>query len=135
MIFPIVLLVFIWLWTHLTKKSERQVILKALCWVLATIILIADVVLLLMAVYRPVFPGGSNVTLGGLTVTILVLTSPLYISALLSFFVIRPRMRDIYPTSNFLYNFPKQVLLYLTAVLLYLLAAGIVEAILGLQPL
>jgi hypothetical protein len=135
MIFPIVALVFLWLWSYLTQSKGRQVILKALSWILASIILMADVVLLILATYRPVIPGGPQATLFDLAISLLILASPLYVSALFCLFAVRPRMREIYKDSRFLYSFPQQILVYILAVGVYFLVTGLLEAFLGLTSI
>jgi hypothetical protein len=81
--------------------------------------------------YFPIFPFGEggpplSVLLVLLFCYSLIVVFPLF----LSFFVIRPRMREIYKNSKFLHNLPKQVLLFLAAVLLFLIAVGLLENIL-----
>jgi hypothetical protein len=134
LIVPIIVLVFIRLWSYLTRDMEYRIILNSLSWILASIILLADVVLLTLAIYNPVFPGvgGPQITLLGLVITALILLSPLYFSLLFCFFVIRPRMRELHKDSAFLYSLPRQTFVYLAGVFLFLLTTGIIEAYFGL---
>lgn len=134
-IFPIVFLVFFWLWSFLAKKGELQIMLKFFSWTFASLILIVDLVMFgplpVIRSYFPVYPfveGGPPITVVGILLVCysLVVIFPLF----LSFFVIRPRMREIYKDSKFLNNTMKQVLLFLAAVLLFLIAVGLLENIL-----
>ena len=105
-----------------------------LSWILASIILIADLVLLLFSAISPYFPkGGGEGPPSGLLlmVLLLILASPLFLPIPFCLLVVRPRMREIYKDSRFLYSLPKQALLYIVAVLLYLLATGVLEGILS----
>jgi len=139
LIFPVVFLALFWLLGFLTIKSEWQVMLKFFSWISASIILIVDLLLLgvftiIHAYYPPAFwstwipEEGPPIVI---VVTALFSYSLLVIFPLLfSFFVVRPRMREIYKDSKFLHSIPKQVLLFIMAVLFYLLLVGLLENIL-----
>jgi len=130
LVFPVVILVFLWLWGLLARKSEFQVVIKSYSWIFASIILMADLILLLLGTVIPRgYFGGPPSLLGNIMSAILI-TSPLYLSLLFCISVVRPLMREIYKDSKFLYSLPKQALLFIAAVLLYLLAVGLVESIL-----
>jgi len=129
-VFPAIVLVFLWLSSHLVNKVELQVVVKSFSWIFASIILMADLALLLLGTYQvtslPVDLGHPLTILA----SGLIIFSPLYFPLLFCLIVVRPRMRETYKDSRFLYSLPKQALLYVGAVLSYLLAAGIVEEIL-----
>lgn len=134
-IFPIVFLVFFWLWSFLTRRDELQVMLKFFSWTFASLILIVDLVMFgpipVVRSYFPIFPFGE----GGPPLSVLLILWLCYsviiiFPLFLSFFIIRPRMREIYGNSKFLHNTGKQVLLFLAAVLLFFIAVGLLENIL-----
>lgn len=125
LILPVIVLVGVWLWGYLAIEKEHQVILKSLAWIFAAITLLFDVVLIVLASYKPGPPspeGGGPLlnTLGQI-----ILFSPVYLAPFFYFFIIRPRMRKIYKNSKFLYSLPKQILLYIVTVILYFLANGL----------
>ena len=138
LIFPVVLLVLFWLFGFLTVRPEWQVALKFFSWILASIILIVDLVLLgpftiVRAYYPPSFwstweplagPPFAVVVTGLLSYSLLVLFPLLF-----SFLVVRPRMKESYKDSKLLDSLPKQVLLFIAALLLYLLAIGFLETV------
>jgi len=139
MIFPVIVLVFLWLLGLLIRNISYQVVVKAFSWIYASIMLVADLVVLIWAIMPSMFEvlekivgplGGPQATLLGNIVLGLILSSPLYVSILFCLFVIRPRMRETYKDSRFLYSLPKQALLYVAAVLLYFLATGLLEGVL-----
>jgi hypothetical protein len=112
--------------------------LKFFSWTLASIILIVDLVLIgPLTIVRAYFPATfwstwtpeegppMPIPIIGFLSYCLIVIFPI----LLSFFAIRPRMREIYKDSKFLRNLSKQVLLFLAAVLLYLLVTGFIEII------
>lgn len=131
LVFPLLVLVLLWLAGSLARETSSQVALKALSWIYAFIILAADIVMLLFGSVRFL-----RAILGRGQVGMLQTTLPLeiLIPIPLSLFVIRPRMREVYKNSKFLFSFPKQVLTYFIAVALYLLATGVIEMIIGLPP-
>lgn len=144
LISPVVLLTFFWLWSLLTTRAELKIMLKSLSWILASIILMVDIFLLLWGVFRSFFypwdyplpeapfpQGGYTLSetligyvLMGSAFLTLFLPVPFY------FFVIRPKMRQIYKDSRFARARAKQVLLFLVGVLLYVLAMGLIDLIL-----
>lgn len=131
LVFPILVLVILWLAGSLARKMGSQVALKSLSWIYASIILAGDAVLLLLGnvpVIQEVFTRGQLGILQAMLFLELIIPIPFCL------FVIRPRMREVYKDSRFLYSLPKQALLYIVAVALYLLAIGVVEAILGVGP-
>jgi len=134
MIFPVVILVFLWLWSLLARNINHQVVVKAFSWIYASIMLVADLVILIFSSNPAKFkalpaPAGPYATTLGAIILGLILSSPLYFSIFFCLFVIRPRMRERYKDSRFLYSLPKQALLYIAAVLLYLLAIGAFDAL------
>jgi len=129
LVFPVVILVFLWLLGLLARNLEFQVIMKSFSWILASIILTADLMLLLMAAI-PLKGAGGPPTLLTHVISALFILSPLYFSLLFCLFAVRPRMRETYKDSRFLHSLPKQALLYISAVGSYLLAIGVVEEIL-----
>ena len=134
-IFPIVFSVFFWLWSFLARKGELQIMLKFFSWTFASLILIVDLVMFgpipVVRSYFPIYPFAEGGPPAMVLVTIWICYSLVVIFPLfLSFSVIRPRMREIYGNSKFLHNTGKQVLLFLTAVLLFFIAVGLLENIL-----
>jgi hypothetical protein len=138
LIFPIVFLVFFRLFGLLIRRSELQAMLKFLSWVLASIVLVVDLVILgpftiIRAYFPPTFWSTWKPELGPpvfIIVTALLSYSFMIIFPLsFSFLIVRPRMREIYKDSRFLYSLRKQIFLFIAAVLLYLLAIGGLETI------
>ena len=134
LIFPMVILAFLWLWSLLARRTETQVIVKSLSWIFASILFMTDLVLLLLTIYPVRIPGGPRAGPLDVAIQALVLSSPLYFSLLFCLFVIRPRMREIYKDAKFLYSLSQQALLYVAAVVLYLFALGVFEAIIFSGP-
>lgn len=131
LIFPVVILVFIWLWGYLTRETEHQVALKSLSWILAFIILLYLLVFLILSFIRPGGPtengGPTRENLPLFVILMLSLVSPLFLSPLFFLRAVRPRMREIYKDSELLRSLSKEVLLWIVAVALYLLATGTIE--------
>lgn len=114
LIFPIVILVMLWLWSLLTKRTDIQVIIKSFSWILAFMVLIEDLVLLLFSSISPYLPkeGGPGALL---PLLILIFTSPLYLSIILFVRVIRHRLMEIYEDSTFLKSLFESSFLYIWA--------------------
>lgn len=122
LILPVIILVFLWLWGLLARNERSQVLAKSLSWILAFIILIADLTLLFFAFISPHLPTPEEAPDGPgplLPVLLLVFYAPAYLSVLLNYYVIRPRMMEIYKDSQFLKNQWDQALLSIGAVVLY----------------
>lgn len=122
LILPVIILVFIWLWGLLARNKGSQVIAKSLSWILAFIILVADLTLLFFAFISPHIPTPEEAPGGPgalLPVLLLVFYAPAYVSVLLNAYVIRPRMMEIYKDSQFLKNQWGQALLYIGTAVLY----------------
>ena len=128
LILPLIVLVFIWLWSYLARMTEHQVVLKFLSWILASIMLLYNLAFILLASYGPdpATLTGPGENLPQWMAMVRILLSPLYLTPPFCLFVIRPRMREIYKNSKWLHSLEKQVLLYIVAVLVYFLANGLV---------
>jgi hypothetical protein len=128
LILPVIVLVLIWLWSYLAKEKEHQVVLKSLSWVLATILMIADIVFIILGTYGldPNTLTGPGENFLQWIIYVLLILSPFYLAPPFCLFGVRPRMREIHKNSKFLYSLPKQALLYIIAVLLYLTASGVI---------
>ena len=126
---PIIVLVFVWLWSYLARETEHKVVLKSLSWILASIIMFYQLIILFAGIY---FSGATGVQPQenplGFIVALLILVSPLFLSPILYVSAIRPRLREIHKDSKFLVNTSQQVLLYIVAVLLNFLANGVIES-------
>jgi hypothetical protein len=133
-VFPVVVLAFTWLWSQLAREGETKVVVKSLSWILASIILMADLMLLIFSAASPYYTTSGGYygppTIVSIGLTLLLLSSPLILPIPLCLRVIRPRMREIYKDSKFLYSLPKQILLYIATALLYLLVVGVIEGLL-----
>ena len=122
LILPVLILVFFWLWGLLARNKGSQVTAKFLSWILAFIILVADLTLLFFSFISPYIPTAEEAPSGPgalLPVLILVYYAPAYLSVLFSHYVIRPRMMEIYKDSQFLKNRWTLALLYVGTVVLY----------------
>lgn len=131
LIFPVIVLVLIWLGGYLAKGIEKQTILKSFSWILALIMLFYLLIFMLLSF---IFPGGpaepsgpTQENLPLFMILVLSLISPLFLSLLVFHQVVRPRMREIYPGSKFLASLSQEALIYIAAVLLYFLATGAIE--------
>jgi len=131
LVFPLLVLVVLWLAGSLAREPGSQVVLKGLSWIYAFIILASDIVLLLFGTVPTLRSALGRGQLGILQTT---LPLQLAIPIPLALFVIRPRMREVYKDSTFLYSLLKQAIVYLLAVTLYLLAIGFIENLMGLPP-
>lgn len=135
LVFPVIILVFLWLCGLLARNVAFQVVMKSFSWIFASIILMADFVLLILGIFPIYIPRGPGTTPLGMVIQGLILFSPLYFS-IFCLLVVRPRMREAYKDSKFLYSLPRQALTYIAAVLLYFFAIGLIEGILfGVSPL
>lgn len=124
LVFPILILVILWLWGSLARVGEHQVIMKSLSWIFASIILAADIVIFLTGTVPPIneaFVQGKF----GMLQTILPLE--LIVPIPFCYFVIRPRLEETHRESKFLSSLPKQTLIYIVAVILYLLSIGFLD--------
>ena len=131
MVFPILVLVILWLAGSLARKLGAQVFWKSLSWIYASLILAADIVFLLVGSVPVIQQMFSRQEVGILQSTILlelIIAVPFYL------FVIRPRMREVYEDSRLVRSLPAQVLLGILGFSLYILAVGFVEQILGVGP-
>lgn len=131
LIFPVIVLVLIWLGGYLAKGTEKQTVLKSFSWILALIVLFYLLIFMLLSF---TFPGGpaepsgpTQENLPLFMILVLSLISPLFLSPLIFHQVVRPRMREIYPSSKFLTSLSQEALIYIAAVLLYFLATGAIE--------
>ena len=116
LIFPIIILALLWLWSLLTKRTDIQVIIKSFSWILAFMVLIEDLVLFLFSSISPYFPGGEGPG-ALLPILILIFTSPLYLSIILFIRVIRHRLMEIYKEDATFLNRPfESSFLYIWAV-------------------
>jgi len=133
LVFPIVVLATVWVWSHLARKMEYKIILKSFAWIYASFILTADIMLLggtviplrrAAAQPSPLAPGSPL----QIIVSLLFLFSPpIVVPILFCFFIIRPRFRELYKDSKFLYSLPRQALLYILALATYVLSIGVLE--------
>lgn len=130
MVFPLLVLVLLWLAGSLSRKAGPQATWKSLSWMYASLILAADIVLLLMGSVpsiQDLFEQGAGI-LQATVLLELVIAAPFYA------FVIRPRMRRVYEDAGPANNPVTQTFLAVVAVALYLLAVGFVELTLGASP-
>ena len=130
MVFPILFLVLLWLGGSLSRKPGPQAAWKSLSWMYASLILAADIVLLLMGsvpTIENLFEQGAGI-LQATVLLELIIAAPFYA------FVIRPRMRKLYADAGPANNLATQALFAIVAVGLYLLAVGFVELVLGASP-
>jgi len=132
LVFPVVVLATVWLWSHLARKIESKIVLKSFAWIYASFILTADIELLLLGTIMPLRRAGAQPFLApGPLLTIFnllfVASWPLIIPIIFCLFVIRPRFRELYKDSKFLYSLPRQALLYVLALTTYLLSIGVLE--------
>jgi len=132
LVFPVVVLATVWLWSHLARKTEYKIVLKSFAWIYASFILTADIELLLLGTIMPLRRAGAQPFLApGPLLTIFnllfVASWPLIIPIIFCLFVIRPRFRELYKDSKFLYSLPRQALLYILALTTYLLSIGALE--------
>ena len=135
LVFPLVVLAIVWLWSHFARKMEYKIILKSFSWIYASLMLIADIMLLLMGTVRIQLPGAQfkpepSSPLQIISTLLFAFLPPIVFPVLFCLFVVRPRFRELYKDSKFLYSFPQQVLLYILALATYLLSIGILEGIL-----
>lgn len=100
--------------------------LKSLSWLFASIIMIMDIAFIVRAAYGPdpATLTGPGENFPQWITMVLVILSPFYLTLIFYFSVIRLRLREIYKDSKLLHSLPKQALLYMLAILLYLVATG-----------
>jgi len=127
LVFPILILVILWLWGSLAREGEHEVTMKSLSWIFASIILAADILIFLTGTVPPISEAFKQGQFGMLQV---VLFLELVIPIPFCYLVIRPRFREVYEKSKFLYSLPKQILIYIVAVILYLLSIGFLDVVL-----
>ena len=130
-IFPVLVLVLLWLAGSLARGSRGQVFWRSLSWMYASLILAADIVLLLMGSVPLIQRAYEAQEVGVLQSTVmleLVMAVPFYL------LVIRPRMREVYEESKLVRSLAGQLLVALLGVVLYVVAVGFVEAGLGVGP-
>jgi len=133
LVFPVVVLATVWLWSHLARKMEYKIVLKSFAWIYASFVLTADIMLLLMGTVRIRLPGtqfklpAPGSPLHTIFNLLFVASWPLVVPIIFCLFVIRPRLREAYPDSKFLYSLPRQALLYILALTTYLLSIGVLE--------
>ena len=100
--------------------------MKSLSWIFASIILVTDVLMFLVGTVPPITELFVQRRFGILQTLIpLELVLPIPFCS----FVIRPRLREAYKESKFLYSLPKQILIYIIAVILYLLSIGLLDVL------
>jgi len=135
LVFPMVVLAIVWLWSHLARKMEYKIALKSFAWIYASFMLTADIMLLLMGTVRIPLAGvqfkpapGSPLQI--VSTLLFAVFPPIVFPILFCFFVIRPRFRELYKDSKFLYSLQQQALLYIIALTTYLISIGILEGIL-----
>ena len=133
LVFPMVVLATVWLWSYLARKRERKIVLKSFAWIYASFILTADIMLLLHGTVIPLrhaavpghpAPGSPWHTMFNL---LFLFLPPIVVPIMFCLFVVRPRLREVYPDSKFLYSLLQQALLYIIALKICLLSIGAME--------
>jgi len=133
LVFPMVVLATVWLWSYLARKMESKIVLKSFAWIYASFILTADIMLLggtvipLRRLAGQPSPGGTGSPLHIIVSLLFLFSPPLVVPILFCLFVIRPRFRELYKDSKFLYSLPRQALLYILALITYILSIGVIE--------
>ena len=126
LVFPVLILVILWLWGSLARTEEYEVVMKSLSWIFASIILVTDILMFLVGTVPPITEVFVQRRFGILQTLIpLELVIPIPFCS----FVIRPRLREVYKESKFLYSLPRQILIYVIAVILYLLSIGLLDVL------
>lgn len=131
LIFPVIVLVLIWLTGYLVEGTEKRVVLKSFSWVLALLILFYLLVFMLLSFISPGGPiepsGPTQENLPLFMILMLLIISPVFLSPIIFHQVVRPRLKGIYQGSKFLTSLSQEALVYILAVLLYFLATGAIE--------
>ncbi|MDH5734282.1 MAG: hypothetical protein OEY88_10970 [Candidatus Bathyarchaeota archaeon] len=124
LVFPILILVILWLWSSLAGEGEHEVIMKSVSWIFASIILAADVVIFLTGTVPPI---NEAFVQGRFGIFQTVLPLELIVPIPFCYFVIRPRLREMHKESKFLSSLLRQTLIYIVAVILYILSIGFLD--------
>lgn len=128
-VFPILVLIILWLYAFFATGKRTRGILKLLSWMFALIILSMDMMMMLITTvpafyYLIVNLGPPLSTIGAVLLIELLVPIPLYV------FVIYPRMNKVYPDSAL--SLPEHAFLLCVVLVLFFLSTGLFEMLLGI---
>lgn len=103
---PMLILIFIWLWSYLAEKMEYKVILKSSAWFLAFNILFFDALAFIYIAYPQIAVYIGN------GIGVLIILAYYVIPFIVYILAVRPKYRSIFKDSRILRSVPLLVLLY-----------------------
>ncbi len=119
---PLLVLVVVWLFSHLTARTSLQIVLKSYAWFHSSF-LFFSLIHLLFYVASPLYYYLFFHYAGSLTWVPLVVFLPTFIIIPFLFYIkaVQPKYRQIYTDSKFLASRTRPVLVYILSFAIYLL--------------